>query len=35
MQKIEDQNKFDFEQLQNEIRLAKSEIISEIKEVIK
>lgn len=35
MQKIEDQNKFDFEQLQNEIRLAKTEIISELKEVMK
>lgn len=35
MQKIEDQNKFDFEQLQNEIRLAKTEMINEIKEVSK
>lgn len=35
MKKIEDQNKFDFEQLQNEIRIAKSEIISELKEVLK
>lgn len=35
MQKIEDQNKFDFEQLQNEIRLAKTEMINEIKEVMK
>lgn len=35
MKKIEDQNKFDFEQLQQEIRNAKTEIISEIKEVMK
>jgi uncharacterized membrane-anchored protein YhcB (DUF1043 family) len=35
MQKIEEQNKFDFEQLQNEIRLAKTEMINEIKEVMK
>jgi gas vesicle protein len=35
MQKIEDQNKFDFEQLQNEIRNARTDIINEIKEVMK
>ncbi|MBT2728382.1 hypothetical protein J7E63_15745 [Bacillus sp. ISL-75] len=35
MQKIEDQNKFDFEQLQNEIRQAREDIISELKEVMK
>jgi hypothetical protein len=29
---VEDQNKTDFTQLQGEIRLAKSEIISQIKE---
>lgn len=32
MKKIEDQNKFDFSQLQNEIRISKTEIINEIKE---
>jgi type II secretory pathway component PulJ len=35
MKKIEDQNKFDFQQLQQEIRLSKTEILSEIKEVLK
>jgi hypothetical protein len=35
MQKIEDQNKFDFVQLQQEIRNAKTDIISEIKGVTK
>lgn len=35
MQKIEEQNKFDFEQLQNEIRDSKTDIISELKEVMK
>ena len=35
MQKIEDQNKFDFQQLQSEIKEAKTEIISELKEVLK
>jgi hypothetical protein len=32
LSKIEQQNKFDFEQLQNEIRNAKADIISEVKE---
>lgn len=32
MHKIEDQNKFDFEQLQNEIRNCRNDILAEIKE---
>jgi uncharacterized membrane-anchored protein YhcB (DUF1043 family) len=32
LKKVEDQNKFDFQQLQSEIRSAKSDIISQIKE---
>lgn len=35
MNNIEKQNKFDFEQLQTEIRTAKTEVINEIKEVWK
>ena len=34
MQNLEKQNKFDFEQLQAEIRTTKTEIISEIKEAL-
>lgn len=32
MDNIEKQNKFDFEQLQSEIRMCKAEIISQVKE---
>jgi gas vesicle protein len=33
MQKIEEQNKFDFEQLQKEIRNARNDVLAEIKEM--
>lgn len=35
MQKIEDQNKFDFEQLQTEIRNSRNDLLSEMKELMK
>lgn len=35
MQKIEEQNKFDFEQLQKEIRNARNDMLAEIKEANK